>query len=281
MIAELPIPNGHLPTPPATLPARGDPLSYVSPSRLKNFLTCRLKFFFEKVQQIKRPTSPNLHFGKAVHAGLQHYNKARWRSGDSSEGAVVKAFNEAFDYHNPKDAVVWGSEEDRLELRGKGEPLLRAFLTTQLTVPEQKPAGVEVALEAELPSLALPLVGVIDLLKADYRPVDYKTIAATPNVELEGWLHEIQMTAYSLLIEDATGEKSPGGELVFLVKTKTPKVISHVVPAPSQVQRDRFARLVETYANGVANEEYYPSAGQACGWCTFRSECAAWKGGAV
>lgn len=271
--------NGHLPHNEPIL--GGDPLEYVSASRLKSFLTCRLKFYFEKVLAIPKPTSPSLHFGKAIHAGLQHYNKARWRGGDTSETAVVAAYQKAFDHPEKDQAVAFDSAEEKAELRAKGEPLLRAFLNTKQISPEKKPMGVELSLRAELPSLALPLLGVIDLVEADLTAVDYKTVAKAPDLSLEAWLHEIQLTTYSLLIEEATGEQSPGNELVFLVKTKTPQVISHCVSAPNQVQRDRFARLVEAYANGVANEAYFPSPGMHCGWCDYRSECSAWNGGSA
>ena len=280
MIALPPVPpgqNGHAPA--EALTTGGDPLEYVSVSRLKAFLGCRLRFFFEKVMVVTRPESPNLHYGKAIHAGIQHYNKARWRGGDASETAVIAAYQKAFDNPEKGAKIAWESADEAAAQRAEGEPLLKAFLASQLLAPETKPAGVELKLRAELPSLALPLLGVIDLIKADYVPVDYKTIGKTPNLSLESWLHEIQLTAYTLLVEDATGEKSPANELVFLVKTKTPKVIPHRVPAPNQVQRDRFARLVETYANGVANEDYYPSPGMQCGWCDFRNECSKWKGG--
>lgn len=281
MIAEPPLPpgkNGHLPD--EDIPAASDPLDYVSVSRLKSFLGCRLRFYFEKVIGLPRPLSPSLHFGRAVHAGLQHYNLARWRAGDTSEPAVIAAYQKAFDNPEKDQAVTFDSDEDKAELRAKGEPLLKAFLETQLVAPDIKPEGVELKLRAELPALALPLLGVIDLVKADHCSVDYKTIAATPDLKLETWLHDLQLTAYTLLVEEATGERSPGNELVFLVKTKTPKVIVHAVPPPKQVQRDRFARLVETYATGVANEDYFPSPGQACAWCSYRSECSAWNGGA-
>ncbi len=271
--------NGHLPHDETIL--GGDPLEYISASRLKSFLTCRLRFYFEKVMALPKPLGPSLHFGRAVHAGLQHYNKARWRDGDRSETAVIAAYEKAFDHPEHNQPVAFESDEDRNTLRAKGEPLLRAFLNTKQIAPEKKPMGVELSLRAELPSLALPLLGIIDLVEADLTAVDYKTVASTPDLSLEAWLHEIQLTTYSLLIEEATGEPSPGNELVFLVKTKTPKVISHRVPAPDQVQRDRYARLVETYANGVANDHYYPSPGMHCGWCEHRSECSAWKGGAA
>ena len=286
MIATPPLPpappeppgqNGHLPHDETIL--GGDPLDYISVSRLKSFLSCRLRFYFEKVVAIPRPLSPNLHYGHAIHAGIQHYNKARWRGGDASETAVIAAYQKAFDAPQNGAKVSWESAAEETAQRTEGEPLLRAFLATQLLAPDTKPAGVELKLRAELPSLALPLLGIIDLVTADHVPVDYKTIGKTPDLSLEAWLHELQLTAYTLLVEDATGEKSPANELVFLVKTKTPKVISRRIPAPKQAQRDRFARLVETYATGVANEDYYPSPGMHCGWCDFRSECAAWKGG--
>lgn len=259
----------------------GDPLEYVSVSRLKSFLTCRLKFYFEKVAAIKRPTSPSLHFGKAIHAALQHYNTARWRNGDASEPSVLTAFKTAFDNPENGEAVRWDDAEQPVELVTKGEALLKAYLASNVHPLTDKPVGVEVRMQAELPELALPLLGIIDLVKSNYATCDYKTVASTPDVQLEAWQHELQLTAYSLLIEDATGALPPENELVFLVKTKTPKVIAHKVKAPTQVQRDRFARLVDTYASGVSNEHYYPSPGQHCSWCSFRNECQKWTGGAA
>ncbi|AHF89107.1 hypothetical protein OPIT5_01300 [Opitutaceae bacterium TAV5] len=257
----------------------GDPLEYVSVSRLKSFLGCRLRFYFEKVLMLAKPSSPALHLGRAVHAALQHYNKARWRGGDASFLAVMAAYYAAFD--NPEDNknVAWEATQQEQEVRAKGEPLLWAYLECGVHPATEKPAGVEVKVHADLPQLAVPLLGVIDLVKADHTPVDYKTIAATPDLDNEAWQHELQLTAYTLLIEDATGETCPGGELVFLVKTKTPKVIAHALPPPGPIQRDRFARLVETYANGVANDCYYPSPGMQCSWCPFHAECRQWKGG--
>ena len=270
--------NGSLPP---SVTVRADPLEYVSVSRLKGFLTCRLRFYFEKVLALMKPVSPALHFGRAVHAALQHFNKARWRGGDTSETAVVAAFLKAFATPEPGQVIAWADAEEVSELRAKGETLLRAFRAAGVHPLNEKPMGVEVAVEAHHPDLALPVFGVLDLVKADRRVVDYKTCASTPDPALESWLHEIQTTAYALLVEESAGTASAGTDLVFLVKTKTPKIIVHPVDPPTPVQRDRFARLVEVYATGVANEAYYPSPGQQCAWCAYRSECAAWNGGAT
>jgi len=256
----------------------GDPLEYVSVSRLKSFLSCRLRFHFEKVLAIPKPVSPSLHLGRAVHAALQHYNKARWRGGDASEAAVLAAFGKGFD--TPEEGIVidWSGPDESAALRVKGESLVRAFLAANVHPVGEQPMGVEVAVEARGGDLALPLFGILDLVTSARRVVDYKTVGQTPDVAFEAWIHEVQTTAYALLVEHATDAPSVGADLVFLVKLKTPKIIVHAVSSPTQVQRDRFVRLVETYANGVANEAYYPSAGQHCAWCPYRAECAAWKG---
>ena len=256
----------------------GDPLEYVSVSRLKNFLACRLRFYFEKVLAIPKPTSPALHFGKSIHFALQQFNKARWRGGDTSEAAVIAAFAESFANPEQGQPVEWSEPEEPQELRTKGETMIRAFLAANVHPLGEKPVGVEVAVEAHHPDLALPLFGVLDLVKAYRRVVDYKTCASTPNPVIESWIHEVQTTAYALLIEETTEQPSSGTDLVFLVKTKVPKVLIYPVDPPTQVQRARFARLVEIYFSAVANEAYYPSPGQHCAWCSYRSECSAWKG---
>ena len=86
------------------------------------------------------------------------------------------------------------------------------------------------------------------------------------------------MTAYHLLVADATGETPAPGELVHLVKLKTPKVIKQVLPPVDQVKIDRLRSLVDIYAEGVSRQEYHPSPGMQCSWCSFRFECSAWSG---
>ena len=269
--------NGSLPP---SVQVRADPLEYISVSRLKGFLICRLRFYFEKVLALPKPVSAALHFGRAVHAALQAYNKNRWRGGDTTEAALVAAFVEAFATPEAGQPVEWSEPEEPQELRTKGEAMIRAFLSANVHPLGEKPMGVEVAVEAHHPDLALPLFGVLDLVSANRRVVDYKTCASTPNPAIESWIHEVQTTAYAHLVEETTEQPSTGTELIFLVKTKAPKIIVHPVDPPTQVQRDRFAALVEVYATGVANEAYYPSPGQHCGWCSYRQECSAWNGGA-
>ncbi len=254
----------------------GDPLAYLSASRLKAFLTCRLKFYFEKALGLKAPASPALQVGKAVHAGLQHFNLARWRGGDASPDATRQAYDKAYGELEAQDPVDYEGK-DRAECIDTGRRVLDAYLGSDLANDPRRILGVEAYLRRE-DGLPLPLVGVLDLVLEGNVPVDFKTVAATPVLEDEAWQNELQLTAYHLLMQDATGEEPGPGELIYLAKLKTPKIIRQLLPPVTQTQIDRLKALADVYIDGVSREDYHPSPGMQCRWCSYRTQCAAWAG---
>ena len=254
----------------------GDPLAYLSASRLKSFLTCRLRFYFEKVLGLKAPASPALQVGKAVHAGLQHFNLARGRGGDASPAATLQAYDKAYGELEAQDPVDY-EEKDRQGCIDTGRRVLDAYLGSDLANDPRRILGVEAYLRRE-DGLPLPLVGVLDLVLEGNVPVDFKTVAATPVLEDEAWQNELQLTAYHLLMQDATGEEPGPGELIYLAKLKTPKIIRQVLPPVTQTQIDRLKALADVYVHGVSREDYHPSPGMQCRWCSYRTQCAAWAG---
>ena len=255
----------------------GDPLAYLSASRLKSFLTCRLRFFYEKVLGLKAPASPALQIGKATHAGLQHFHMAKWRGGDATREATQQAYAKAYGELEAQDPVDY-EDKEREDCVETGSRVLDAYLGSELASDPRRILGVEVYLRREQGDLPLPLVGVLDLVVAGNVPIDFKTVASTPCLEDEAWQNELQMTAYHLLMQDATGEEPGPGELVYLAKLKTPKVIRQVLPAVTQVQIDRFRALADVYVDGVSREDYHPSPGMSCRWCSYRTQCAVWAG---
>ncbi len=255
-------------------------LTHISASSLKKFLGCSLQWYFSKVLKLKEPTSPSLHLGKAVHAGLQAYNVARWRDEPHDTQVVLKAFYKALSEQEESDPVQFKEGEQR-KITDAGENLLNAYLDSDYAELDEKPIGVEVKLEEDFPQLPSPLLGYIDLVRPGNVPVDYKTCAATPNLALETFQHELQLTAYQLLVEEATGEEVEARELVFLVKTKTPKVIVHRIPPADQAAKDRFWAIAQAAVDGIYHERFYPQPGMACSWCSFRKECSTWRGGSL
>lgn len=259
--------------------APGDPLEYISPSRLKSFLTCRMRFYIEKVRGIRAPASPALQVGKAVHAGLQRFHKAVWRGSDHATDVIVQQYRGDYEALEQEGPVDYEDGDEREKCIADGERVLRAYLDSEIAKEAAKAIGVEVALQSASLDLPLPLVGIIDLVRAGNEPVEFKTTGSTPNAELESWQHELQMVAYYMLLKDAVGEEPLPGKLVYLVKLKTPKVIVQQLAGVTQTQADRFRALVDVYVHAVEHGDYHPCVGMQCNWCPFKDRCAAWVGG--
>jgi putative RecB family exonuclease len=232
------------------------------------------------VARLPRPTSPSFHIGKAVHEGVRRYHLSVWREENLTSDQIVEAYRTAFDTLEAEEEVTFKDGAQRETSLATGERVVRAYLESESAVLEAKPVGVEVRLEERIAGLPAPLYGIIDLVRPGNIPVDFKTAASTPSdLDLEAFQHEIQLVHYTLMLEEATGEAVTGTELIWLVKTKTPKVIRHVMPPPTPDQRHRFKALAGIFAEGVASERFHPQPGQHCSWCAYRTECREWTGG--
>jgi putative RecB family exonuclease len=250
---------------------------YISPSAAKSYLACSLRFYLERVAEIKKPTTPALHLGKTVHAALQTFHLARWRGTDDSPEVIAAAFEDSFLKLEREEGPVRWKDGEREKCRIAGLQVIAAYLDSA-EVLHGKPRAVEVPLTENIPGLSVPLTGVIDLLTDVYAPVDFKSAAAKPDAWHAVFDHEIQLVAYQLLLEAATGEKPPSLDLVYLVKTKVPQVIRLSLPPADSKRKARVIRLFDTAVTGMSEARFHPQPGIGCLSCQYRNECKRWPG---
>jgi RecB family exonuclease len=264
------------PEPPQTKDRLEELQQTVSASRLGLWHSCRLKFFFRYVLQLKKAPTPSMHCGSTVHAVLQAWSMSRWRR----EPFVTERFKALFNVRwlalQAESKINWDGEEDA-ERSSSWRALEHYFQVTPIRADE-KPEAVEVAVSADLSRHGLPtLLGVLDLVRSGGRITDFKVTSKSPNAEMVAHLHETQLTAYSVLYRDATGRQEGGLELHHLVRTKAPKLITTSLPPATQQQHDRLFHMIESYAEGVARQDFVPSPGFSCMGCEFFNECRKWK----
>nr|WP_226894791.1 PD-(D/E)XK nuclease family protein [Luteolibacter marinus] len=250
---------------------------YISPSAAKSYLACSLRFYFERVLQIRKPTTPALHLGKSVHAALQAFHLARWRGTDDSPEVVAASFEDAFTKLERDEGPVRWKEGEREKCRLAGLRVVAAYLNSP-EVQQGKPRAVEVPLIENITGLCVPLTGTIDLVTATFAPIDFKSAAAKPDAQHAAFDHELQLVAYQLLLEQATGERPPSLDLVFLVKTKVPQVIRVSSPPADRSRKDRVIRMFDTAVIGMSEGRFHPQPGMTCLSCQFRNECKSWPG---
>ncbi len=254
---------------------------HISATAARGYLSCGLRFYFERVACIAKPVAAALHLGKAVHAGLRYLHVALWRGLDTSPAAVSDAYAEAFYALEAEEGpVAFDGPGGRDRAKADGLRLIAAYLDSG-EVPGERPRGVEVTLEERVPGLDVPLCGTIDLVGHDLRVVDFKTASGRPDPDGAAFDAELQLVSYALLLEAAIGQGPPGLELIHLVKTKTPQVVRVSVPPPNGTRKDRAVAMLDAAVTGIAEGRFNPAPGMQCSWCAYRDECAAWTGGAI
>lgn len=251
-------------------------LATVSASRLSTWLQCRLKFYFRYLVALPKPNTAARHIGKVVHAVLQQWNLARWRGSPLTDDALASKFDSA--WSSTEEPVAWESDESKDTAKAGALKLVKTYLRDTPIPMDEKPEAVEVSVEKDLAAKGLPtLVGVLDLVRAGGRIVDFKTTAKTPAAETALHMNDVQLTAYALLYREATDRREAALELHHLVKLKTPKLVVTASGPASETQTTRFLRLVENYVSGVEAEDFVPAPGLQCAACEFLNECRAWR----
>ena len=252
---------------------------HVSASRLTTFHSCRLKFYFKYVLGLRKAKPPALHVGSTVHEVLKSWNRARWKRQEITTEGLREVYAKAWTDEQEYSAVDW-RDEDEQSCMEQGWHLIRCYLAQTPIKEDERPEGVEVTVEADLREHGLTkLLGIIDLIREGGRIVDFKTSGQTPNSDRAVHLHETQLACYAVLYRDATGQREKNMELHHLVKTKTPKLVVTSLGPMIEHQRTRLFRLIESYLNGIQNEDYVPNPNvMSCACCEFFNECRAWGG---
>ena len=244
----------------------------ISASRLGLWLGCRLKFYFRYLLQIQKPTTPAMHAGSTAHSVLQHWNMARWRREPFDLERLKTLFGTHWMALQQGARIKWKDEEEE-ERTSAWRALEHYFAQTPIKAGE-RPEAVEVSVEADLSRHGLPtLIGIIDLIRAGGRIVDFKVVGKSPEPEKAVHVHEVQLTCYSLLYRDATGGREAALELHHLIKTKVPRLLITEMPPATEQQRTRLFRQIESYQAALQRRDFVPSPGFHCAGCEYFNEC--------
>ena len=250
-------------------------LATVSASRLNTFHTCRLKFYFQYHLGLAKPKTGAQHIGSTVHFILKLWNLARWRKQTIPDGWLRAQF-EAFWVDDQEKAIRWKDGEEQ-ESKDISWNLLQTYFKESPIPPNEPAEGVEVSVETDLGMTKL--IGIIDLVRAGGRIVEFKTAGQTPNPEKAEHLHELQCCCYSVMYREATGRQESGVELHHLVKLKTPKLVVTSLAPMTPGQETPLLKVVESYLEGIQRKDWVPSPDpMTCSCCEFFNECRNWSG---
>ena len=226
---------------------------------------------------LTKPRTAALYVGHTVHGVLKLWNQARWRRQVLPIEELQQRFDALWKSDQQQQPVRWDDGEEAVE-QATAWSLLDLYLRQTPIPPNEKPEAVEVSVEADLAKHGLPkLIGILDLVRAGGRIVDYKTVGQTPNNEKAVHTNEVQLTSYAVLYRAATGKTESGRDLHQLVKLKTPKLVVTQQGPMTEPERTRLFRQIESYSEGLARQDFVPSPGMQCSMCSYFNECRRWS----
>lgn len=236
-----------------------EPTPHLSYSRINRYLTCPEQYRLYYVERLRpKVESAGLVFGALVHVALADL----FRSGADPAESFRR------EWGNLKEVELrYNRRASWDDLRAKGENLLKRFVEEE--VPKISQAfGVERRFELAVTSLALPFVGIVDLIaqvEGRLTVIDFKT-AASDHEDHEVALSD-QLTAYWAAVPEAERVA-----LCVLIKTKAPRIEWHFAERNAN-HLVEYLDKVQLVAQDIAAGRFYKRPGKHCAYCDFLPVC--------
>lgn len=268
-IHETVVPEGYPPDMGLTLPGS------LSPSKITSFKSCALAFRFSVIDQLPEAPSPAASKGTLVHRALQLLmsRPPEQRSLETALEDLDFARNELAAH--PEFAGLGLTPTEWDDFHASAASLVKRYF--ELEDPAAiRPIGLELMLTARLGDVTLR--GIIDRLELDEDGelvvTDYKTGAA-PSARYEQ-SRLLGVHCYALLCEKVLGRRPSRVQLLYL---STPEAIINVPTQQSVKGMERKAIAAwNAIERACSEEDFRPSPGPLCNWCTFKPYCPSWGG---
>lgn len=234
--------------------------------------------------------------GSAFHkATEQNYQQVKISGERLDATALSDAYNEAWESevagYGGVNEVQWDAREKADTVRLSGEAVTQLY--SERVVDRYAPEATEHEFLLDLPGVAVPIKGFVDLLAENVRDdnvatgwvgVDYKTSARAQRTLKPGW--KFQGEVYQLAISRPI-------EWHVVVKGSKPNVITPLdtsdlfqfeEPGTYNLVALKFRQTLAQISWLMTTEgpdNPWPTNGTlhdwACSWCSYKTGCVAWK----
>lgn len=247
----------------------------LSPSKISSFKNCALAFRFSVIDRIPEPPSPAASKGTLVHRALQLLmdRPAGERTLDAAQADLAQARIELSSHPDLVGLGMTPSEWDAFH--DQAAVLVERYFA--LEDPQRvRPIGLELMLTADLGQFTLR--GIIDRLElgedGELVVTDYKTGAAPSERHEQSRM--LGVHCYALLCEKVLGRRPARVQLLYLSNAEA------IITTPTEqsvrgMERKALA-LWQAVGRACHSEDFRPSRGPLCDWCSFRPYCPAWGG---
>ena len=259
---------------------------HLSPSSINMMSRCAAQWNYRYKEGIKRPPGIALLRGKSTDVSISYNMQQKIESHeDLKEDEVVDAFVTEWDTEKGNTLLLPDDKPE--EQREGGINQIKHYHKEM--APTIQPETVQEKFEIEVEGFDYNLLGYSDIITDDGIVIDNKTASKSPpsngNIQFD---HLLQMTVYDLGYQMSRGKEAKGVRLDYLIKTKTPKIVT-VEPKITNAERTFLQKIMGITAERATmlfKEEITPTpnrAGFLCSkrWCGYWKMCESDFGGKV
>jgi putative RecB family exonuclease len=247
-----------------------DHLSY---SQINCFTTCSLRYKFQYVEQIPPAfTAVSLAFGVAIHEAAAAYYQTKLEGDELRADQLLDVYRDCW---QRAEKVKFFNGDSEKSLMEKAKNMLTVFYESR--DPSITVLGVEEYFQLPLGGLP-PFEGYIDLIEqapdGTITLVDLKT--AAKKLSDSNAHSSMQLTAYALGAETLGFDpEALNMRLDVVTKTKSPEMLKYETTR-TEVERNRFVRLVYSIWNAIEREAFFPREDWHCSQCAWADNCKEW-----
>lgn len=248
-------------------------------SSISQFLSCPLRFYFQRILRLPQPTvSSGLLLGAAVHHALARYHRGLQLGTPVPKEHLHRAVDEGWRQRDNQAKVIFKDGDSREDSIALGIALIEMYL---LEPPPENILRVEEEIIAPMHNsqgeyLETPLVAIADLITCvedGLKVHEFKTSGRAYSDMEADTSH--QPTCYVNAVQEVFGEPARV-EYTVLVKTKTPKV-QRLEAVRHDEDLSRLGDIVQTIEKAVDAGIFYPvESPMNCSTCPYRQPRREW-----
>lgn len=236
-------------------------------SRIDTYQNCGLKFRYAYVDKLPTKPSPQLSFGKSVHAALEAFFDRKL-----PEPPPVDLLLDTLYEHWDKSGFSGLDRDEQMAYYRHAQDVLRRFYARTID-HFRLPLATEQWFDMPM-GQNITIVGSIDRVDVDetgaLHVIDYKTNRKAKTYRDVS--RSLQLALYALACEHLYGRLPETVALDFVVPG-----VSVAVPV-NDMDLAAARQVVADTAEAIRAGRFAPEPNPLCNWCDFQALCPAWDG---
>jgi putative RecB family exonuclease len=253
---------------------------HLSASSVGSYLDCGLAFKFSRIDKLPPEfRSDGLELGSVMHQVLADFNEQRMHGSILPVDALQEKFiNYWTAAAEQREDIVYKEGKDFKKLLEEGQKLISVYYESR-PWEDFKVVAVEKAFQFSIEGLAVPIIGVMDLVEEDASGtiviVDYKTTGRAYSISDVD--NSLQLTLY-LMGAKANGFRDREILLRFdcLIKTKKAKFEQYYTTRDKALEERAAKKIIEVW-KGISKGVFIPADDSwQCKNCGYKGYCDEW-----